>query len=174
MKNIVYLRLVFSWKVRGYIQIAGFYYKTIVYDQITEQNNRVFNRHWYLALQLFPSPLRKAAFSTFILCLICDSLRGVYMANQKVYLMWSNYWDQIILNGIIPISSLVYFNSRFSHFTQFENFGNTFSFDRGVFISTFLNIDAGWIRKVRISTTVRSDVLTWYEADWILDRDLYF
>ena len=48
------------------------------------------------------------------------------MANQKVYLMWSNYWDQIILNGIIPISSLVYFNSRFSLFTQFENFGNTF------------------------------------------------
>ena len=61
-----------------------------------------------------------------ILCLTCDSLK--YMANQKVYLMWSNYWDQIILNGIIPISSLVYFNSRFSLFTQFENFGNTFFF----------------------------------------------
>ena len=77
-KNIVYLTFVFSWKVRGYIQIAGFYYKTIVYDQITEQNNRVFNRHWYLALQLFPSPLRKAAFSTFIVCLICDSLKFIY------------------------------------------------------------------------------------------------
>ena len=44
-----------------------------------------------------------------------------------------------------------------------------FTFDRGVFISIFLNIDAGWIRKVRISTIVRSDVVTWYEADWILD-----
>ena len=26
--------------------------------------------------------------------------------------MWSNYWDQIILNGLVPITSLVYFNSR--------------------------------------------------------------
>ena len=85
---------------------------------------RVFNTHWYLELLLFPSSLGAAAFCTFILCLICDSLK--YVANQKVYLMWSNYWDQIILNGIIPISSLVYFNSRFSLFTQFENFGNTF------------------------------------------------
>ena len=31
---------------------------------------------------------------------------------KKVYLMWSNYWDQIILNGLVPITSLIYFNSR--------------------------------------------------------------
>ena len=31
---------------------------------------------------------------------------------EKVYLMWSNYWDQIILNGLVPITSLIYFNSR--------------------------------------------------------------
>ena len=130
---------------------------------------RVFNRHWYLALQLFPSSLGTAALSTFILCLICDSMK--YMANQKVYLMWSNYWDQIILNGIIPISSLVYFNSRF-FFTQFENFGNTLYL--WVFISKFLNIVAGWIPKVIVSTILRSDAATWYETDWIQDRDLHF
>ena len=100
---------------------------------------RVFNRHWYLALQLFPSSLGTAALSTFILFLICDSMK--YMANQKVYLMWSNYWDQIILNGIIPISSLVYFNSRFSLFTQFENFGNTFYLWSGSF---YINISKYW------------------------------
>ena len=35
----------------------------------------------------------------------------MYLTNQ-VYLMWSNYWDQIILNGLVPIISLIYFNSR--------------------------------------------------------------
>ena len=35
----------------------------------------------------------------------------IYVTNQ-VYLMWSNYWDQIILNGLVPIISLIYFNSR--------------------------------------------------------------
>ena len=49
-----------------------------------------------------------------------------------------------------------------------------FTYDWGVFISTFPNIDAEWIPKVRVSTIVRSDAATWYETDWIQDRDLYF
>ena len=34
------------------------------------------------------------------------------LMEDKLYMKWDNYWVQFILNGIIPIVSLIYFNVR--------------------------------------------------------------
>ena len=44
-----------------------------------------------------------------------DNIEGYKLTDlgkNKLYLMWSNYWEQITLNGIIPITAMVYFNTR--------------------------------------------------------------
>ena len=169
----MYLRFVFSWKVRGYIQIAGFYYKTIVYDQITEQNKigyLIGIDIWHCSSSPPPwerLPSAPSYCTWFVIlwevyiwlikrCIWCGATTGTRSS-------WTESFPSLLLST----------STAGFHFLLSLKILETL-FDRGVFISTFLNIDAGWIPKVRVSTIVRSDAATWYETDWILDRNLYF
>ena len=38
--------------------------------------------------------------------------RTTELAENKTYMKWNNYWDQLILNGFIPLLALVCFNIR--------------------------------------------------------------
>ena len=34
------------------------------------------------------------------------------LAENKTYMKWNNYWDQLILNGLIPLLALISFNIK--------------------------------------------------------------
>ena len=39
--------------------------------------------------------------------------RTTDLAENKTYMKWNNYWDQLILNGFIPLIALVSFNIKY-------------------------------------------------------------
>ena len=43
--------------------------------------------------------------------------RTTELAENKTYMKWNNYWDQLILNGFIPLIALVSFNIKLVNLT---------------------------------------------------------